>query len=121
MTWLLPVIVMVGGGTVSIILSLVVPVLGVLVPVAVLVGSAWLLVLAIRMAVELRAVTRNDSFAWWPMFVPIYGYYWAWVLVPQEVAKAKQILGIAKPPQSIVLYIFLWHFALATDLNDMAR
>ncbi len=121
MTWLLPVIVIVAGGTVSLILSMVVPVLALLAPVAVLAGSIWLVVLAIRMALEVGAVTRNGAFAWWPLFVPIYHYYWAWILVPQEVAKAKQILGIARPPQSIVLYIFLWHFALATDLNEMVR
>jgi hypothetical protein len=47
--------------------------------------------------------------------------YWMWVLVPREVAKAKQILGVQQPPRSIVLYIFLWLFALASDINDLVR
>jgi hypothetical protein len=29
--------------------------------------------------------------------------------------------GLQTPPRSIVLYIFLWQFALASDINDMAR
>ena len=117
---LLPVIVMVSGGSVAIILSLVMPMLAPAGALAALAGLVWLLVLVIQMAGELRTVTRNDAFAWWPMLVPIYGLYWAWILVPQEVAKAKQILGLGKPPQHIALYIFVLPFALATDLNEMA-
>ena len=120
MTWLLPILVMVVGGTVATILGFVLPILSLLAPVAELAGAVWYLLLAIAMVGEVRTVTRNDAFAWWPILVPIYGMYWAWILVPQEVAKAKQLLGLAKPPQHIVLYIFLWHFALATDLNEMA-
>jgi hypothetical protein len=120
MTWLLPVIVIVGGGTVAFILSFFVSMLGMLAPLAALAGLVWLVVLAIQMVGELGTVTRNDAFAWWPILVPIYGMYWMWILVPQEVAKAKQLLGLGKPPQHILLYIFLWHFALATDLNEMA-
>jgi hypothetical protein len=47
--------------------------------------------------------------------------YWAWIVVPQEVAKAKQILRVQQSVRPIVLYIFLWHFALASDINDMVR
>jgi len=83
-------------------------------------GGIWWLLLAIGMANELKAVTRSEEFGWWPIFVPFYSIYWSWILVPQEVAKAKQLRGVSRPPQSIVLYILLWHFALATDLNDMA-
>ncbi len=121
MTWLLPFIVIVGGGTVATILSFVVPRLALIAPLAELAGSVWFLVLAIAMVGEVRSVTRNTSFAWWPILVPIYGMYWAWILVPQEVAKAKRLVGLAKPPQHIVLYIFLWPFALATDINRDRR
>jgi hypothetical protein len=31
------------------------------------------------------------------------------------------MLGVQAPVRSIVLYIFLWQFALASDINDMAR
>jgi len=30
-------------------------------------------------------------------------------------------MGVQAPTRSIVMYVFLWHFALASDLNDMAR
>jgi hypothetical protein len=86
-----------------------------------LAGSLWYLLQAITMANEVKAVTRNDSFAWWPIFVPIYNLYWLWLLVPQEVSKAKQLLGVQRSTRSIVLYIFLWPYALAADINDMVR
>ena len=66
-------------------------------------------------------MTKNPSLAWWPIIVPIYSTYWAWFIIPAEVAKAKQILGVQAPARPIVLYIFLWPFALASDLNDMVR
>jgi hypothetical protein len=43
-----------------------------------------------------------------------------WVLVPNEVAKAKQMVGAQAPTRNIVLYIFFWLYALAADLNDIA-
>jgi hypothetical protein len=78
-------------------------------------------VLTITMVNELKAVTRNESFAWWPIFIPIYSLIWAWIMVPEEVTRAKQMLGVQQPARSIILYIFLWHYALAADLNDMVR
>jgi hypothetical protein len=86
-----------------------------------LAGTIWVLLQAITMANEVKAVTRNDSFAWWPIFVPIYNWYWLWILVPQEVAKAKQLLGVQRPTRSFVVYFFLWPYALAADINDMVR
>jgi hypothetical protein len=81
----------------------------------------FLLTAVIPMVNELKFVTRNESLAWWPFFVPFYGFYWMWIIIPQEVAKAKQMLGVQQPPRSIVHYIFLWPFALASDINDMVR
>jgi len=68
-----------------------------------------------------KSVTRSDELMWWPLIVPLYQLYFMWMVVPQEVAKAKQLLGVRKPPQNILLYVFLWHYALATDINDMVR
>jgi hypothetical protein len=85
------------------------------------VGAGWFVYLTIQMVGELKAVTQNASLAWWPVIVPIYQYYWAWFIIPAEVAKAKQLLGVQAPARPIVLYIFLWPFALASDLNDMVR
>jgi hypothetical protein len=84
-------------------------------------GAVLALVTVIKMVGELKAVTRNDGFAWWPIFIPVYSIYWAWILVPQEVAKAKQMAGVQNPPRGIVVYIFLFLYAFAADLNDIAK
>ena len=86
-----------------------------------LVGAGWFVYLTIGMVNELKSVTQNASLAWWPIFIPFYSMYWAWFIIPAEVAKAKQLLGVQAAPRPIVLYIFLWPFALASDLNDMVR
>ena len=122
LTWLLPSAAMFGGFVISVVLGLVIsPAFFGLFGLFAVGAMAWYVVLAIQMANEVKAVTRSEEFAWWPIFVPFYSMYWMWILVPQEVSKAKQLLGIQQPAQSIVLYIFLWHFALASDLNDMVR
>jgi len=121
MTWLLPGLVIFGGSILSTILGFVYGPLASLSGLFFLAGMVMYLLSAIKMVGELKVVTRNAAFAWWPIIVPIYNYYWLWMLVPAEVKKAKQMLGVQAPARSIVLYVFLWHFALASDLNDMAR
>jgi hypothetical protein len=122
MTLLLPFAVMVAGNILGSVLSnLLSPMFMALGGLISLVGSVWYLLLAITMANEVKAVTRNEAFVWWPILIPIYGCYWLWVLVPQEVLKAKRTLGIDAPVRSILLYVFVWPFAWASDLNDMAR
>ena len=121
MTWLLPGLVIFGGSILSTILGFVYGPLASLSGLFFLAGMVMYLLSAIKMVGELKVVTRNAAFAWWPIIVPIYNYYWLWMLVPAEVKKAKQMMGVQAPTRSIVLYVFLWHFALASDLNDMAR
>ncbi len=122
MTLLLPFAVIFGGVILGTVLAIVVhPLLGLLNLVAVLAGSIWNLLQVIAMTNEVKSVTRNDAFAWWPIFVPFYNLYWMLLLFPQEVGKAKQSLGIQTPVRNIVLYFFLWPFAAASDINDMAR
>lgn len=129
MTFLMPAIILFGGvilGTVlAIILANISPglaIVGTLVSLAgYLAGVVMYILSAIKMVNEVKSVTRNAAFPWWPMFIPIYSIYWAWIMVPGEVTKAKQMMGVQAPTRSIVLYIFLWHFALASDVNDMAR
>jgi hypothetical protein len=121
MTWLLPGLVIFGGSILSTILGFVYGPLASLSGLFFLAGMVMYLLSAIKMVGELNTVTRNTAFPWWPIIVPIYNYYWLWMLVPAEVKKAKQMMGVQAPPRSIVLYVFLWHFALASDLNDMAR
>ena len=86
-----------------------------------LVGAVLLVYIWMQMANELKNVTKNPAFNWWPILIPFYSMYWAWMIIPAEVAKAKQMLGVQQAPRSLVLYIFLWPFALASDLNDMVR
>ena len=121
MTWLLPGLVIFGGSIISTILGFIYSPLASLSGLFFLAGAVMYLLSAIKMVNELKVVTRNAAFAWWPVIVPIYCYYWLWMLVPAEVKKAKQMMGIQAPTRSIVLYVFLWHFAFASDLNDMAR
>ena len=121
MTFLVPALVMFGGIVLSVILAFIYAPLGSLAGLFVLAGGVMYLLSAIKMINELKSVTKNAAFPWWPIFVPIYSIYWMWFMVPAEVAKAKQMVGVQTPPRSIVLYIFLWHFALASDINDMVR
>jgi hypothetical protein len=121
MTFLIPIGLVFGGVVLSIILAFISPSLSTIGSLVTLGGAVYSLILTIQMANELKSVTRNQAFAWWPIFIPIYSMYWLWFLVPQEVSKAKQMVGVQAPTRSIILYIFLWHFALASDLNDLAR
>jgi hypothetical protein len=122
MAFLLPLAVIFGGSIIGTILAIAItPSLAILSTVAVLAGSIWYLVLTIQMCGELKAVTGNPKFAWWPILIPIYQYYWLLVLLPQEVARAKQMRGVQAPVRHIVLYFFLGNFALASDLNDLAK
>ena len=118
---LVPFFVLFGASFVLGILARLVPLIGLLQPLISLGCVAWFFVVVIPMVNELKAVTRNPDFAWWPLFIPFYSMYWAWILVPQEVANAKQLLGVQQPVRPIVLYIFLFPFAMASDINDMVR
>jgi hypothetical protein len=86
-----------------------------------LAGLAWFFLLVIPMVNELKGVTGNPNFVWWPILIPFYSLYWGLILVPQEVTRAKQMRGVQAPVRSLVIYLFLWPFALASDLNDLAR
>jgi hypothetical protein len=121
MTMLMPYGVIVGGNILATILAMIVPSLTFLGSLVSLGGFVWLILLTIPMVNELKSVTQNATLAWWPILVPFYNWYWMWIQIPGEVAKAKQVLGVQTPPRNIVLYIFLFPFALASDLNDMAR
>jgi glucan phosphoethanolaminetransferase (alkaline phosphatase superfamily) len=75
----------------------------------------------VRMLGELDGVTHSGAAPWWSMLIPIYSIYIALVVVPAEVTRAKQMLRVQEPTRNIVLYLFLFLYALAADLNDMAR
>ncbi len=123
MTFLVPALVMFGGFILGAILMIArLPAVGgLLIMLAMLAGGVMYLLSAIKMVNEVKSITKNAAFPWWPIFIPIYSIYWMWFMVPAEVGKAKQMVGAQAPPRGIVLYIFLWHFALASDINDMVR
>jgi hypothetical protein len=121
MTLLLPLGVMVAGMVLSQVLVRILPILGLAGLAIELVGGLWMLALTITMALEVKWVTQNQAFVWWPLLVPFYNIYWLCVLLPAEVTRAKQRLGVRQPTRPVVLYFFLSLYALASDVNDLVR
>jgi hypothetical protein len=130
MTFLLPAIISVGAVIVGVILmviggiaeSAILALFGTLVyALGALAGSVIGFISAIKMLGELNRVTNSGVVQWWMLLVPFWGVYVAWIVVPAEVAKAKQMVNAQQPPRGIVVYIFLWLYALAADLNDIAQ
>lgn len=64
--------------------------------------------------------TAGSKLAAWHWFIPVYGLYWAAVSVQREMATAKQRAGKGAA-RGAVLYLFLFLYALAADLNDLAE
>jgi uncharacterized membrane protein len=93
---------------------------GLIALVAFVAGAYFAIISIIKMVTEVKSVTNNQAFAWWPMIIPFYNWYWMALLVPQEVANAKRAVGAQEPVRSPVLYFFLFLFALASDINDIA-
>jgi hypothetical protein len=121
-TWLVPGSLVFGGVILGVALDIVlqsfVPLFGGL--ALAVAGVGWWTVSAIQMANELRSVTHDEELAWWPLLVPVYRQYWMWFVVPGQVMKAKAALGVRQPDRPTVLYVLMWHFAVAADLNEMA-
>jgi hypothetical protein len=130
MTFLVPLLLFVGGmvlvgGGIGVAMATESPVIatiaGLLAFAVFVFATIVALVSIFRMLGELNSVTRSNAVPWWLLLIPIYNYYVAWVLVPNEVTKAKQMTQVQAPTRGIVVYIFLWMYALASDLNDIAR
>jgi hypothetical protein len=129
MTLLMPLILIIGGQIISgIMVTLAVTLeigalayvsyLGSLVALA---GVVIGFISAVKMVGELNGVTKSGAVAWWMLLVPLYNYYVAWIVIPGEMAKAKQMAGVQQPPRGFVVYFFLWLYAFAADLNDLAK
>jgi len=85
-----------------------------------LVGSVLFLVFMVKMLLELKAFTNDQSFNWWFIFIPCLNIYFIVALLPAQVTKAKQMAGTGGSAKSAVAYFFLSPSALASDLNDIA-
>ena len=77
------------------------------------------IIVCYKMANELAQFTRSGFFSL-GFLIPCYNFIWILMALPNEVAKAKQMAGSPKPPRSFILYLFLWPYALACDLNEIA-
>jgi hypothetical protein len=130
MTMLLPAIIGVGGIIAGVIVMIIggavesgiVALLGTLIYLlGALAGGVIGFISAIKMIGELNRITGSGAVQWWMLLVPFWGYYVAWVVLPAEVAKAKQMVNAQQPARGIVVYIFLWLYAFAADLNDIAN
>ncbi len=124
MTFLVPFGIIVLGNIITRILLMILPVslyavanLGSLVALA---GAILFIYIWVQLANELKSVTKNPAFNWWPILVPIYNWIYLLTMVPPEVTRAKQMVGAQQPTRPQILYFFLPHFALASDLNDIA-
>jgi len=129
MTLLMPFIIIFGGGIIgSVLVSVgasadigILAMIGSLVSgLSSLAGGIIYLLSVIRMFGEINGVTKSGTLAWWQIFIPLYNYYVMWILVPAEVQKAKQMVGVQQPARGIVVYVFFWLYAAASDLNDIA-
>lgn len=120
MTLLIPYGIIVVGNVLGQILAHILGILALVGSLVSLVGVVLLVYLWMQMANELKNVTKNPNFNWWPIIVPIYGIIYLITQVPPEVTKAKQMVGAPEPVRPVVLYFFFPHYALASDLNDIA-
>jgi hypothetical protein len=122
---IMPLVMAWGGAVVAIVLG---SVLAWIIGVAVianlfsfsLVGMLSVGFIMFRLSSELKNFTNSPDFAPWMAFVPCLNIYFFVVKVPAEMTKAKQMAGVQNPTKSVVLYLFLSPFALASDLNDIA-
>jgi hypothetical protein len=121
MALIVPLALWFGGTILANILARIIPGLAFLGSLVSLAGSIYAFLLLITMANEVKSVTRNASFAWWPILIPFYNCYWLWIVLPKEVAQAKQVLGVQRATRSILAYIFIPTYALAADVNDLVR
>jgi hypothetical protein len=124
MTFLVPIGIIILGNIIRTVLAIILPVnlmaisnIGGLVS---LVGSIVTILAWKAMADELKSVTKNPAFSWWPIIIPIYNIIYLFTMVPPEVTRAKQMVGAPQPTRPPILYFFLPLYAMAADINDIA-
>jgi hypothetical protein len=89
-------------------------------PWAIFAGVLLALFMLAAMTRELRSITGNQGFSWWPVLIPLYNIYWTAVVLQAEVAKAKAMRAAPEARDSFVYLCCFW-WALAEDLNDLAK
>jgi hypothetical protein len=74
------------------------------------------------MILEAQTAANNQDIKWWWQLVPGLHIYFDALKVPELITAAKTQRGIIqqKPTRTIVFYLFLFPYALALDLNDLA-
>jgi hypothetical protein len=125
MTMLIPYGLIIGANILTNIVVMVLPaslagILSLVFSLLSLVGSVLALIQIYQMLNEIKSVTKNESFNWWFIFIPIYSIIWLLTTVRQEIGKAKQMVGAPQPVRSGVAYFFLALWAMASDVNDIA-
>jgi hypothetical protein len=129
MTLLMPMILFFGAAIVFVVLSVVAgaadtPILavigGAVAGLGYLAAAVIALISFFRMIGELNSVTRSNAVSWWMILIPIFQLYVILILLPNEVTKAKQMVGAREPTRNLLIYWFLSLYALAADLNDIA-
>ena len=71
---------------------------------------------------EMNGVTKSGTLAWWQVFVPFYNYYVLWIVDrPPRWRRPSRWSACSSLPRGIVVYFFFWLYALAADLNDIAK
>jgi hypothetical protein len=130
MTFLKPIIVMFAGAIVAGVLTYlatsleigILALVGSLVSLLGFVGFLYFfLAPAMRMMGEVNGITKSNTLAWWQLFVPVYSLYVMYIVIPGEVTKAKQMVGAQQPARGIIVYLFFWLYAFASDVNDLAK
>jgi hypothetical protein len=123
MVLVIPLALMFGGVILSVVLGMIASILSLVGTLVTLAGVGYLLVQMIGMLRELGNYTQDSGFNWWFIFIPCLNYYFMWLKVPEQVTNAKNKAGILaqKPTRGIVLYVLLFPWALANDLNDIAQ
>ena len=56
-----------------------------------------------------------------PIFCAPASWYLMWILTPAQMQKAKQMARCQNPTRGFIVYFFLFPYALAADLNDIAQ
>jgi len=84
-------------------------------------GGLAAFVMTIIQLLELKSFTNDSEFSWWMSLVCCLNIWFLWSKVPVQVAKARQMAGLAPVTKSPWAYLFLSAWALASDLEELSQ